>query len=223
MYALLTKFAVGGHHALRRRPQTSSVGRAPWPKRGPPPRLTWLIVAFGVADPAGNRLRVGDRHYVGAQFLGRFEGGLDGWEIVGAAMTDHGQHQFYQAQIPICGHASPGFLTSYHPDEGDKPTGKAFSPVFTAANNHHLAVLVGGGPGSSVGVRLLVADKEIAVWRGPGERFSGTFASDNNVEPFELIVHPLADVAGQPLQLEMFDDDPAGHIMLDHVLLVREV
>ncbi len=178
---------------------------------------------FSLADPAGNRLRVGDRHYVGAQFLGRFEGGLDGWEIVGAAITNHGQHQFYQAQIPIFGHAGPGFLTSYHPVEGDKLTGKALSPVFTAANDYHLAVLVGGGPGSSVGVRLLAAGKEIAVWRGPGERPSGTFASGNNVEPFELIVHPLAEVAGQPLQLELFDDDPEGHIMLDHVLLVREV
>ena len=172
-------------------------------------RLTWLIVAFGVADPAGNRLRVGDRHYVGAQFLGRFEGGLDGWEIVGAAITNHGQHQFYQAQIPICGHAGPGFLTSYHPAEGDKPIGKARSPTFTAQPEHVLALL-GGSDEANVGVRLLADGQEVAIWRGEGN------------EHFRLIAHPLAAVAGQPLPLELFDHDPEGHIMLDHALLVRQ-
>ncbi len=167
---------------------------------------------FSLADPAGNRFRVGDRHYVGAQFLGRFEGGLDGWQIVGEAVTNHGQHQFYQGQDPIFGHVGPGFLTSYHPETGDEPTGTARSSTFTAADGHHLALLVGGGSGEhNVGVRLLADGKEIAVWRG------------RNNEHFNLIVHPLAAVAGKPLQLELYDNDPAAHIMLDHVLLVREV
>ena len=166
---------------------------------------------FSLTDPAGNRFRVGSHHYVGEQFLGRFEGGMDGWQIVGAAVTNHGQHKFYQDQLPIFGHVGPGFLTSYHPDEGNKPTGTARSPEFTASVSHHLALLVGGGSGSKVGLRLLADGKEIAVWRG------------RNNEHFKLIVHPLAAVAGQPLQLELYDNDPAGHIMLDHVLLVQEV
>ena len=178
---------------------------------------------FSLTDPAGNRFHVSGRHYVGVQFLGRFEGGMDGWQTVGVAITNHKQHGFYQDQLLIFDHVGPGFLTSYHPVEGDELTGKALSPAFTAANDHHLAVLVGGGSGSSVGVRLLAAGKEIAVWRGPGERPLGTFASGSDVEYFNLIVYPLAEVAGQSLQLELYDDDPEGHIMLDHVLLVREV
>ena len=178
---------------------------------------------FSLTDPAGNRFRVGGRHYVGEQFLGRFEGSLDGWHVAGEAITSHGQHEFYRDQPPIFGHVGPGFLTSYHPDEGDKTTGKALSPEFTASDGHHLALLVGGGSESNVGLRLLADGKAVAVWRGPGEQLLGTFASDPYVEPFNLIVHPLGEVAGKPLQLELYDNDPEGHIMLDHVLLVREV
>ena len=176
---------------------------------------------FSLTDPAGNRLRVGDGHYVGEQFLGRFEGGLDGWRVEGVAITNHGQHGFYQGQLPIFGHVGPGFLTSYHPDAGGQPTGKAHSPAFTAAVGDYLALLVGGDSGSNVGLRLLADGKEVAVWRGPGERLLG--GSGTHVEHLELIVHPLAGVAGQSLQLELFDHDPAGHIMLDHVLLVQAV
>ena len=173
---------------------------------------------FSLTDPAGNRLRVGDHHYVGGQFLGRFEDGLDSWQIVGEAVTNHSQHAFYQGQKPIFGHVGPGFLTSYHPEAGDKSTGKARSPMFTAADDHHLALRVGGGSGKdiggsgeyNVGVRLLAAGQEIVVWRGRSRHLT-------------LVVYPLAAVAGQPLQLELFDHDPAGHIMLDHVLLVREI
>ena len=176
---------------------------------------------FSLTDPAGNRFRVGSHHYVGEQFLGRFEGGLDSWHVVGAAITNHGHHEFYQDQLPIFGHVGPGFLTSYHPNEGDKMTGWARSPEFTAAERHYLTLLVGGG-GTNVGVRLLAGGKEVAGWYGYGERILEA-TSANTVEPLKLIVHPLATVAGQPLQLELYDNDPEGHIMLDHVLLVQEV
>ena len=125
-------------------------------------------------------------------------------------------------QDPIFGHVGPGFLTSYHPDEGDKTTGRALSPEFTASDNHHLAFLIGSGAGSNVGVRLLSDGEEVLVWRGSGKQFLEAFSA-NTVEPLNLIVHPLAAVAGQPLQLELYDNDPEGHIMLDHVLLVQEV
>ena len=82
-------------------------------------------------------------------------------------------------------------------------------------------MLVGGDSESNAGLRLLADGKEIAVWHGPGERLFG--GSGTHVEHFKLIVHPLAEVAGQSLQLELYDNDPKGHIMLDHVLLVQEV
>ena len=42
---------------------------------------------FSLTDPAGNRFRVGGGHYVGVQFLGRFEGGMDNWRVEGGANT----------------------------------------------------------------------------------------------------------------------------------------
>ena len=165
---------------------------------------------FSLTDPAGNRLRVGNRHYVGTQFLGRFESGLDGWRLTGEAVTNRRDHAFYVGQAPIFGHVGPGFLTSYHPRMGNKPTGQAHSPTFTAADGHHLALRVGGDSEGNVGVRLLADGQEVAVWRGRSRHLT-------------LIVHPLAEIAGQSLQLVLFDDDPTGYIMLDHVLLVREV
>ncbi len=177
---------------------------------------------FSLTDPASNRFRVGGRHYVGAQFIGRFESGMDGWHVEGEAITNHGQHGFYQDQLPIFGHVGPGFLTSYHPDEGDTTTGMALSPEFIASDGHYLALLIGGGSGRhNVGVRLLADDKEVVVWHGSGERMIEVISA-NTVEPLKLIVHPLAEVAGQPLQLELYDNDPEGHTMLDHVLLVQE-
>ena len=57
---------------------------------------------------------------------------------------------------------------------------------------------------------MLANGAEVAVWNGL------------NPEQFELIVHPLAYVAGKSLQLELFDNEHGdrGHIMLDHVMLV---
>ena len=165
---------------------------------------------FSLNDPTGNRLRVGGRHYVGERFLGRFESGLDGWRLTGEAVTNRRDHAFYVGQKPIFGHVGPGFLTSYHPEEGKQPTGTARSPTFTATDGHHLALRVGGDSEGNVGVRLLADGQEVAVWRGRSRHLT-------------LIVHPLSEIAGQSLQLVLFDDDPAGYIMLDHVLLVREV
>ena len=88
--------------------------------------------------------------------------------------------------------------------------GKALSPKFTATADQYLVFLIAGGGGEGVGLRLLDDRAEVAVWNGL------------NTEKFELIVHPLAYVAGKSLQLELFDNEHGdwGHIMLDHVMLV---
>ena len=178
---------------------------------------------FSLTEPADNRLRVGGSsafHSVGEQFLGRFERGMDGWRVEGEAVTNHGQHAFYTGQLPIFGHVGPGFLTSYHPDQGDKTTGTAFSPAFSAQADHSLAFLLAGGSGRNVGLRLLADGEAIAVWHGSGEWAS---VSGERAERFALIVYPLSAVAEKRLQLELFDREPGhgGHIMLDHVMLVR--
>ena len=178
---------------------------------------------FSLTDPGNNRFRVNGHHYfhyAGEQFLGRFERGMEGWRFEGQAMTNHGQHAFYTGQLPIFGHVGPGFLTSFHPDKGDKTTGKAFSPEFTARADQSLAFLLAGGLGPDVGLRLLADGEEVAVWHGSGEWRS---LSGERAEQFDLIVYPLSAVADKRLQLQLFDHERGhgGHIILDHVMLVR--
>ena len=136
------------------------------PTRALPAATCGPETAISLTDEVGNRLRVGSRHYVGEQFLGRFEGGLDSWQVVGEAITNHGSHQFYQDQLPIFGHVGPGFLTSYHPEEGAANRQGAFTDVHGLG--WPLSCLadwrwIGGAQLS--GSVLLADGKEIVVWQ----------------------------------------------------------
>ena len=166
---------------------------------------------FSITDVSGNDFSLDGRFYVGERFLGNFEQGLDGWMLEGSAVTNHADHPLYQGQHAISGNLGSGFLTSYHPGLGDKATGKARSPEFTAGADQLLLFRIAGGRGDDVGVRLLADGEQVAVWRG------------RNNERFETVAYALDDVAGQRLQLELFDNTTGGwgHIMLDHVLLMR--
>ena len=166
-------------------------------------------IRIGTA-PAGS-IHHGDHLYLGEQVLARFEDDFDGWLLEGEAVTNHGQHERYRGQHPISGNAGRGFLTSYHPDKGDRTTGRALSPTFTAESGQYLVFLIAGGAGGGVGLRLLAGGDEAAIWRG------------ENTERFKRVIYPLGEVAGQRLQLELFDDETGGwgHIMLDHVMLAR--
>lgn len=141
--------------------------------------------------------------------LGDFEEGFDGWRLEGDAVTNHSEHEYVQQ--PIRGNVGPGFLTSFHPTASDAATGAARSPEFTATDDELLAFRIAGGGGDGVGVRLLADGAPIEVWRG---RYS---------EHFEAVVHPLSGLADKTLQLEMFDHETGdwGHIMLDHVMVMR--
>ena len=178
---------------------------------------------FGQTEPAANRFRIGASDallYVGERFLERFERGPEGWHFEGEAFSNHDQHAFYTGQLPIFGHVGSGFLTSYHPNTGDAATGQAFSPEFTAQADQSLAFLLAGGPGRNAGLRLLAEGETVAVWYAAGE---WRHISGERAEKFDLIVYPLSAVAGKRLQLQLFDHEPGhgGHIMLDHVMLVR--
>ena len=162
-------------------------------------------------DPSGNLLKYDAKPYVGDRFLQHFEGGFGDWRLEGDAVTNHGQHEHYTGQQPIHRNVGPGFLTSYHPTEGDRAVGRALSPEFTVTADRLLVFRIAGGESDGVGVRLLADGEQVAVWRG------------RNTERFEQILHPLADIAGKRLQLELFDHETGGwgHIMLDHVLVLR--
>ena len=163
-------------------------------------------------DISDNRLLHGDGSlYIGDRFIGNFESGMDGWRTEGDAVTNHADFEQYRWQGHISGNIGSGFLTSYHPTEGDNPTGSATSPPFIADADHYLAFLIAGGNGDGVGVRLLVDGDEASVWRG------------RNTEEFRTVSLPLAEFAGKTLRLQLFDDETGawGHIMLDHAMLLR--
>ena len=149
--------------------------------------------------------------YVGERFLGRFENGFDDWRLKGDAVTNHREHEYDQQ--PITGNVGRGFLNSYHPTRGDAVTGTARSPAFTTADGSLLTFLIAGGSGDGVGVRLLADGAEVTVWRG------------KDTEHFKEVGYLLSGLAGKTLELELFDAEVGGwgHIMLDHVRLVRAV
>ena len=165
---------------------------------------------FSTSEPARNRFHVGGYTYVGERILAHFEQGFDGWQVAGEAVSNFNQHLNYAGQALIWGRADSDFLTSYHPSKGNRATGRARSPAFTATADQFLAFLIAGDDVERVGLRLLADGEEAAAWRGV------------DPEMFELVVHPLAHVAGKSLQLELFDHSlgEQGHVMLDHVMLV---
>ena len=162
--------------------------------------------------PSDNHAVLPDgRLVIGERFIGDFEGSMSGWRIEGDAVTNHADFELYQGQGDIIGNIGPGFLSSYHPLAGNFSTGSAASPKFVAETDQYLAFRIAGGIGDSVGARLLVDGAEVEVWRG------------RNTEYFRTVIYPLAEHADKTLQLQLFDDEPVGfgHIMLDHVLILR--
>ena len=188
--------------ALRRAAYAVRVGPDLWMPFDSPDRQ-WVLDRFSGRDL---RVLLSDE-----RFLGRFEDGLDGWLPEGEAITNHDRRERGADRQPVGGNEGRGFLTSHHPGKGDRATGRALSPAFTAGSDQYLAFLIAGGAGGGVGLRLLADGDEAAVWRGW------------NTERFRRVVHPLAEVAGRRLQLELFDGETGdwGRIMLDQVMLVR--
>ena len=162
--------------------------------------------------PSDNQVILPDgRLVIGDRFIGNFESGLSGWRIESDVVTNHANFESYERQQDIIGNIGPGFLTSYHPTDGDIPTGSAISPKFVAEADQYLAFRIAGGKRDGVGARLLIDGAEVAAWRG------------RNTEWFETVIYPLADVAGRTLRLQLFDNSPRywGHIMLDHVIILQ--
>ena len=146
------------------------------------------------------------------RFIGNFESDdRNEWRIEGDAVTNHADFEIYYLQRRIKGNIGAGFLTSFHPTDGDLSTGSATSPEFVVEADRYLTFLIAGGRGNGVGVRLLIDGEEAAVWRG------------QNTERFRTVIYPLAKHAGKTLQLQLFDNASGGwgHIMLDHIVILR--
>ena len=100
---------------------------------------------FSQTLPEDNRLLVDDRRFIGEEFIGQFETGLDGWTSEGKAVSNNSDIVFYGLGSPVFGHVGPGFLTTYYPGKWER-TGAAYSPVFTAREDQHLVFLIAGEP-----------------------------------------------------------------------------
>ncbi len=148
----------------------------------------------------------------GIRMLSDFEGGLDGWQVNGDGIGNHFLHDPYPAQLPPRHYSGRGFLSSLPPRKRYAATASARSPQFTASPDDCLTFLMAGGEYKNSGIRLLADDTEVKVWRG-----------SNIGGGFKPIIYPLTEVAGKPLQLELFDDEIEwrGYVGIDHVTLVR--
>ena len=169
------------------------------------------IKRFSIRHASDNVYRFGGDTYVGRRLLATFEQGFDGWAVAGY-ITNANRHTQYRDWASFTGHVGLGFLSSLHPTEHDRTTGRAVSPEFTAQPDDHLALLLAGGRGTGgpAGVRLLADGQPAAVFHG------------KDTHRFTAVLHPLAEVAGKRLKLELFDDGGEGRVMLDHVLLMRK-
>ena len=165
----------------------------------------WALERF-----SGHEIRIAS-DYDGIQIISNFEDSLDGWQPRGDGIGRWTPQNLSHAQIPTEGYSGWGFLTSFHPRQKDVAIGTARSPEFSASSGDSLTFLIAGGESERVGIRLLADGIETQVWRGEDSEY------------FSPVVYPLSEAAGKALQLEMFDGEvsPWGHIMLDHVTLVR--
>ena len=172
----------------------------------------WVLDRFD-----GRSLRTADG-VDGIRVISDFEAGWDGWQSSGdgirlvdviASTRETLIHTSYQS--------SRGLLTSFHPDKELAATGTARSPRFTADADDCLGFLIAGHNSDDTGVRLLANGVEAEVWRVD----SGVWRGWWPLSHFHFVAYPLAEVANATLQLELFDDDVEGIILLDHVTLIR--
>ncbi len=160
-------------------------------------------------DPAENLLRGDDLRFRGVRWLQDFEG-APGWELEGSARIDD-LDDVSTVQESVYNRVGRRALSTYDLRTGDAGTGRARSPSFVPRPGEWLALFLAGGRRPEVGVRLVGADgRERARWQGL------------NSDHLRLVIQPLDGLAGEELQLELFDrvGGPFGHALIDHVLLV---
>ena len=154
----------------------------------------------------------------GVRVISDFEEGLGGWLPSSEGIRIH--EVFADPPLANGGgsyQSSQQMLTSFHPDFEAAAMATARSPSFTADANDCLGFLIAGTNSERIGLRLLADGVEAKVWHVDSGVWRGWWQSSH----FYLVTYPLADVANATLQLELFDNDTKGVVMLDHVTLIR--
>ena len=152
------------------------------------------------------------------RIISDFEQGWDGWQPSGEGIRIH--KVFADPPLTNGGgsyQSSLQMLTSYHPEHESAAIATARSPLFTADANDCLGFLIAGTHSERIGLRLLADGVEAKVWHVDSGVWRGWWKSSH----FYLVTHPLAGVADATLQLELFDNDTKGVVLLDHVTLIR--
>ncbi len=171
-----------------------------------------------VLDRFDGRLVLTAKDVDGVRVISDFEGGLDGWQPSNDGIRSHDL-----IADPSHSHGGSSYqssrwlLTSYHPDHESAAIATARSPLFTADPDDCLGFLIAGTNSERTGLRLLASGVEAKVWHVDSGVWRGWWRASN----FYFATYRLADVADASLQLELFDDDVSGFILLDHVTLIR--
>ncbi|MCU0685496.1 MAG: hypothetical protein MUF34_25185 [Polyangiaceae bacterium] len=131
-----------------------------------------------------------------------------GWTTEGEAFSDWpnpGRHR--SGQGPITGH-SGALVNTYHPERGDRATGRATSPPFTIEVDK-IVLRVGGGHDPERLRVSLVVDGQRA--------FSAT---GRNSETLTRNVWDVAPLRGKTATLEIVDNQEGGwgHLLVDEVI-----
>ena len=155
----------------------------------------------------------------GVRVISDFEEGLGGWQ-----RSDESIRIYDVLADPPLGNgggsyqSSQRMLTSSHPDHELAAIATARSPLFTADANDCLGFLIAGTNSERTGLRLLVDGIEAKVWHVDSGVWRGWWQA-SHFYPVTYALADVADVADATLQLELFDYDTKGVVLLDHVTL----
>ena len=136
--------------------------------------------------------------------IGAFDGEVDripdGWTFTGSARV--------RARGASTSSIGAGLLTT-EARAGGASLGSASSPRFMAGPRRALVFRLGGTASQRAMARLMGADGPLATWHGEG---------DDVLRP---VFVPLDPWVGRTLWLELVDEEPGGHLLLDHVRLAE--
>ena len=131
------------------------------------------------------------------------------WQSEGKAFTRRSTGQEGK-QRKVEGFGGKQFLNSFHPQHGDRETGKLWSPPFKTSTQSVLSFKLGGGSlQRRVGLRLWINGVVVSTWAGDDHEVLHQFHIDLSAYPDAVA------------QVEIFDESTRGwgHILVDDLWL----
>lgn len=170
-----------------------------------PGQLKWILER-NAPEPA-------DSHCLFEFESERYEGWTAFGSAFGAGPTPIDAREgklFFAAQGTVVGVVGRRFASSYAPLEGDRALGGLSSASFLL-DKRYLSLRVAGSRSGRARVELRVDGQLRKAAHGRGNDY------------LERIQWDVARDVGQKAELVVIDDDPDGHVALDHVCLAAEL